>query len=305
MGIESAILLETGTNELEIVEFRVGSGNYGINVAKVREVIPAVKVTFLPQMHPYLEGVFTLRGKVLPLVSLFRCLHVPDNESDYKVIVAELNGYRIGFKVSVASKIHRISWQNVAPSPAAYASELTTSLVKMDDRMIILLDFEKILSEIYPDINRKLTTLPDAVDDKSVMELRNQKKIYIAEDSKMLRDLLVSTLHTAGYLNLNASENGQEAWDRLNALTHNSGSIHDYVDLVITDIEMPQMDGHHLTRRIKENDKLKELPVIIFSSLINEEMKRKGEACGAAAQITKPEIAELVTILDQLLTSNQ
>ena len=114
----------------------------------------------------------------------------------------------------------------------------------------------------------------------------------------MLRDLLLGTLHTAGY-NTISNENGQEAWNKLQGIVASGQPITDTLQLIITDIEMPQMDGHHLTKLIKDHPQLKELPVVIFSSLINEEMRRKGEALGAYAQITKPEIEQLIGIVDQ------
>lgn len=297
----NGILLETGTNEFEIVEFEVGTGIYGINVAKVREVINGLKVTFIPNTHPWIDGIFTLRGQVISLVDLAKCLGAEPVGDAHKIIVAELNACKIGFKVSAVSRIHRISWENMSPPPDMVQSDMATGIVKMQDRMIILLDFERILAEINPEINKKLTTVP-AVSEEFSMQ-RKDKAILIAEDSKMLRDLLVSTLTTAGYTRLTAAENGQEAWDRLQGLKVTGGAMP--VELVITDIEMPKMDGHHLIKRIKEDEALAHLPAVVFSSLINDEMRRKGEALGAAAQVTKPEISLLIDILDELLLKNK
>ncbi len=131
------------------------------------------------------------------------------------------------------------------------------------------------------------------------METRKTKTILIAEDSKMLRDLLLSTLHVAGYNNVISTENGQIAWDTLENMASDRAPMQEKLHLIITDIEMPQMDGHHLLKRIKDHENLRALPVIIFSSLINEEMRRKGEALGAAAQVTKPEITQLIDLIDQ------
>lgn len=296
---QDGILLETGTNEFEIVEFQVGNGIYGINVAKVREVIHCPKVTFIPNIHPWVEGIFTLRGQVISLVDLSKCLGVEQAGDAPKVIVAELNACKMGFKVAAVSRIHRISWENMSPPPEMFQSDMATGIVKMDDRMIILLDFERILAEINPEINRKLTTIPEV--SEAGAKHRQNTTILVAEDSKMLRDLLVSTLTAAGYTNIIATDNGQEAWDKLQELKGN-GENNLPVDLLITDIEMPRMDGHHLIKRVKGDDGLKQLPVVIFSSLINEEMRRKGEALGAAAQVTKPEISILISILDGILT---
>lgn len=294
---KEGILLESGTNEFEIIEFSVGNVYYGINVAKVREIINPIDVTKLPNSHPYVEGIFTLRGKVIPLVSLERCLNVQSATNTCKIIVSEMNGVFMGFKVDDVTRIHRISWTQMEPPPHSSAANRVIGIVKMDNRLIILLDFEKILSEIDPGINQKMSTVPETT--AELAKLRKTKTVLIAEDSHMLRELLISTLHTAGY-NTIVAEDGQQAWNKLSAISASSDKkVTDALQLVITDIEMPQMDGHHLTKRIKDDAKLQELPVVIFSSLINEEMRRKGEALGAYAQITKPEIEQLIDIIDK------
>jgi two-component system chemotaxis response regulator CheV len=290
------ILLETGTNEFEIIEFSIGKTSYGINVAKVREIINAVPVTALPNSHPFIEGIFTLRGKVMPLVNLVKCLSSDGQADSHQIIISEMNNYFVGFKVDEVSRIHRISWNQLESAPEASNSDRVIGVVKLENRLIILLDFEKILSEINPEINKKMTTIPDSSAD--LIAIRRTKTVLIAEDSHMLRELLLSTLHTAGY-NTIAMENGQQAWEKLEAIASSAKPITEQVQLVITDIEMPQMDGHHLTKRIKENKILQELPVVIFSSLINPEMQRKGEALGAYAQITKPEIEQLISTVDK------
>ncbi|MBP2654807.1 MAG: cheV [Firmicutes bacterium] len=289
------ILLETGTNEFEIIEFSVGSVSYGINVAKVREIINPLPVTPIANAHPYLAGMFTLRGRVIPLVNLARCLS-SDEKDSYKIIVSEINDCFTGFKVDDVSRIHRISWTQMEPAPQIAGSDRVVGIVKMNDRLIVLLDFEKILAEINPEINKKMTVIPEA--DPELLNTRKTKTILVAEDSHMLRELILGTLHSAGY-NTISTENGQQAWDKLEALSSSGTPIEEQLQLIITDIEMPQMDGHHLTKRIKENDKLKHLPVVIFSSLINPEMKLKGEIVGAYAQITKPEIEKLISIIDK------
>lgn len=301
MQNDQGILLETGTNEFEIIEFSVGNVCYGINVAKVRETINPIPVTPIVNMHPYVDGIFTLREKVMPLVNLARCLSSKEATGSHKVVVCEINNVFIGFKADNVSRIYRISWTQMEPAPSIARSDLVVGIIKMDNRLIILLDFEKILSEINPEMNKRMTSLPNAMPD--LIELRKSKTILIAEDSLMLRELLLNTLHTAGY-NVIAKETGQQAWDELIELTSTGKPIDEHIQLVITDIEMPQMDGHHLTKKIKEDKKLKDLPIVIFSSLINPEMRRKGEALGAYAQITKPEIKQLIDIVDQKIAYN-
>jgi two-component system chemotaxis response regulator CheV len=296
---KKGILLETGTNEFEIVEFTVGSVLYGINVAKVREVINLVDVTKMPCTHPYVDGIFTLRGKVMPLVNLARCLGAEGKDKDSKIIVSELNNFFVGFRVDEVSRIHRISWTMMEAPPQVSNSDLVIGILKMSDRLILLLDFERIVAEINPEMNKKLTTIPETMPD--LADKRNKQKILIAEDSRMLRDLLIQTLHTAGYTHTIDTENGAVAWDKLEQMLASGIPIEEQVQLVITDIEMPQMDGHRLSKLIKEHDRLKFLPIVIFSSLINPDMRRKGESIGVEAQIAKPEITQLIDILDTKL----
>lgn len=299
MDDKKGILLETGTNEFEIVEFNVGKVNYGINVAKVREVINLVPITKMPQAHPYVDGLFTLRGRVMPLVNLPRCLN-QETEDDLKnIIVTEINNYNIGFLVNSVSRIHRISWTEMEPAPNVSDSPMVVGIIKMLDKMVLLLDFEKIIAEINPEINEKLTTLPEVT--KDIKEQRNDVKVFVAEDSPMLRDLLVQTLHDAGYITTRDFSNGKLAWEALQKIGQEEGPLDDSINILISDIEMPQMDGHHLLTQIREHNKLGKLPVIFFSSLINEEMRRKGEAIGANGQISKPEIGQLIDLIDSLV----
>ena len=299
MDDKKGILLETGTNEFEIVEFNVGKVNYGINVAKVREVINLVPITKMPQAHPYVDGLFTLRGRVMPLVNLPRCLN-QETEDDLKnIIVTEINNYNIGFLVNSVSRIHRISWTEMEPAPNVSDSPMVVGIIKMLDKMVLLLDFEKIIAEINPEINEKLTTLPEVT--KDIKEQRNDVKVFVAEDSPMLRDLLVQTLHDAGYITTRDFSNGKLAWEALQKIGQEEAPLDDSINILISDIEMPQMDGHHLLTQIREHNKLGKLPVIFFSSLITEEMRRKGEAIGANGQISKPEIRQLIDLIDSLV----
>jgi two-component system chemotaxis response regulator CheV len=294
---KKGILLETGTNEFEIVEFTVGKVNYGINVAKVREVINLVPVTKMPNSHPFVDGIFTLRGQVMPLVNLPRCLGIEGQEATAKnIIVSELNNYFVGFLVNEVSRIHRVSWSAMEAPPNIANSESVVGIIKLGEKIVILLDFEKIVAEINPQINIKLTTVPNS--SVALQEVRKTKKIIIAEDSKMLRDLLINTLYGAGYLNVTAYNNGKEAWEALAIIANAEVPLEQNVHMLITDIEMPQMDGYHLLKRVRDDKVLHRLPVVIFSSLINEDMRRKGESIGASGQVSKPEIAELIGLLD-------
>lgn len=296
-GDRKGILLETGTNEFEIVEFSIGRVNYGINVAKVREVIQRTPVTAMPQAHPYIDGLFTLRGKAIPLVNLPRCLNVMSNVDDAKnIIVTEINNYDIGFLVENVSRIHRISWKDMEPSPEVGDQSRVVGIVKMPNRIVLLLDFETIIAEINPEINAKLTTVEDAAAD--VRAMRMNVHVVVAEDSPMLRDLLVTTLHDSGYRFVRDFGNGLDAWEYLQSLANKDGDISAHVGMIVSDVEMPKMDGHRLLKLVRQNDRLHDVPFVLFSSLINEEMRLKGEELGASAQISKPEIGQLINLLD-------
>ena len=299
LGDMKGILLETGTNEFEIVEFSIGGVNYGINVAKVREVIQRTHVTAMPQAHPYIDGLFTLRGKAIPLVNLPRCLNVTNGDEAKNIIVTEINNYDIGFLVENVSRIHRISWKDMEPSPEVGDQSRVVGIVKMPNRIVLLLDFETIIAEINPEINAKLTTVADANAD--VRAVRADAHVVVAEDSPMLRDLLVSTLHDSGYRFVRDFGNGQDAWEYLQGLASKDGDISSHLSIVVSDVEMPKMDGHRLLKLVRHNDRLRNVPFVLFSSLISDEMRLKGEELGASAQISKPEIGQLIELLDKFI----
>ncbi|MEK4761741.1 chemotaxis protein [Viridibacillus sp. FSL E2-0187] len=293
------ILLESGTNELEIVEFEVGSNKFGINVIKVKEIIQPIPVTFIPHAHPHVEGIIQLRGEVLPVVDMKKVLGLSGafNEQQ-KYIVAEFNRQRVVFHVDNVTMIHRISWNQIEKPTDMYqgGGSQVIGVIKQEDLMLLLLDFEKIMVDINPDSGISVESVKKLGDRN-----RSEKKIVIAEDSPLLRKLLHDTMHEAGYMNIEFFENGKDALDYLLALADRENDVSKVVQLVVTDIEMPQMDGHHLTKQIKTHPELSKLPVIIFSSLITDDLRHKGDQVGAEDQISKPEIAELILKIDQYI----
>ncbi len=302
MAVEkNGILLESGTNEFEIVEFLVGAVHYGINVAKVREVIQSASfpITKVALAHPYLDGVITLRGSTIPLVNLPRCMGHGQGEHCKSIIVTEINAYAIGFLVDDVLRIHRISWNDMESPPQVGGGSRVVGLVRFGDKIVQLMDFESIIAEVNPQINKKLTEVESRND--NLQELRQRAPIVVAEDSTMLRNMVVGTLQDAGYGNVVSFVNGLEAWNFLHPEEGNGPDMGR--GAVITDIEMPKMDGHRLLKLIRDDQVLRGLPVILFSSLINDEMRSKGEMLGATGQITKPEMNELVNFLDTVLFS--
>lgn len=298
--METGILLESGTNELEILEFRVGSNYYGINVAKIREILPYQVPTPIPNADARIEGIFMPRDEIISIVDLSRVMNLPAAQSTVgdMYIVTNFNNLNTAFHVQGVEGIHRVSWGDIIePDSTINASGMgmATGIVRIDDRLIIILDFEKIVAEINPETGLKISDV-----EHMTGRSRVDSPILIAEDSPLLGKMLLDCLKRAGFANIDLTNNGKECWDKLSAYQE-QGVLDQKVACVITDIEMPQMDGHHLTKLIKSDEQMMHIPVIIFSSLINDEMRKKGESLGADMQLSKPEIGQLVGAIDQIL----
>ncbi|MHC8517139.1 chemotaxis protein [Sporosarcina sp. ITBMC105] len=300
MQRQDGILLESGTNEIEIVEFEIGNNRYGINVIKVKEIILPTPITIIPHAHPSIEGIIQLRGDVLPVIDMETVMGLPKTigKNEGKYIVAAFNQQQVVFHVQDVSQIHRVSWDQIEKPADLYSGDTTQviGVIKRSEDMLLLLDFEKIVLDINPESGIRV----EEVKKLGVRE-RSDKRILVAEDSPLLRKLLNDTLTEAGYANIEFFENGKDALAYLENAVASGQKAQEVVQLVITDIEMPQMDGHHFTKRIRENEQLAMLPVIIFSSLITDELKHKGENVGANDQVSKPGIAELVLKMDQYI----
>lgn len=300
--METGILLESGTNELEILEFRVGNNFYGINVAKIREILCYQVPTPVPNADRRIEGIFMPRDEVISVIDLAACLNMTAEKtsSSDMYIVTNFNQLNAAFHVNAVLGIHRVSWSEIIkPDSTVNAADagMATGIVRINDKLIIILDFEKIVSEINPETGLKMSDV-EHMRGRS----RNESPILIAEDSALLSKMIVNCLKQAGYDNITTTDDGQACWEKLGEYKR-SGEIDDRVACVITDIEMPRMDGHRLTKLIKTNDSFKHIPVVIFSSLVNDEMRRKGEQLGADAQLSKPEIGQLVEAIDGLLNA--
>ena len=297
--MDSKILLENGTNELEVLEFTVCGNSYGINVAKIKEIIPYQPVTPVPNSHPSIEGIFMPRDIMITAIDLRNCLQRGTSEPGGLFIVTNFNNLDIAFHVDTVLGIHRVSWTEITkPNETVNTVDesISTGIIKIDNKLVIILDFEKILSDINPETGLKV----DEVDLIEKNSKRNEKAILIAEDSILLNKMIVESLKKAGYVQLIHTANGQEAWDVIQQCKA-KGTLKEDIQCVITDIEMPMMDGHRLTKLIKTDEATKHIPVIIFSSLVNDEMRKKGESLGANAQLSKPEIGNLVRLVDGLL----
>ena len=204
----------------------------------------------------------------------------------------------VAFRVDSIEGISRISWKDIQKPDKTIANgddSVATGIAQCGKELVIILDFEKIVAEIAPETTIQVTDV-DKMGDRPICN----SPIVIAEDSILLSKMIDDSLERAGFTNVKNFSNGQEAWDYLSQI-HNDSDLYDKVNLVITDIEMPEMDGHRLTKLIKDDEHLKKIPVIIFSSLINEQMRQKGKELGADEQLSKPEIGHLITVMDEPL----
>lgn len=300
--MDTNILLESGTNELEILEFTLGDNHYGINVAKIREILQYMPVTPVPNTHPSVEGIFMPRDTMITVINLKSCLGLEQTDEKGLFIITNFNKLDIAFHVDEVIGIHRVSWEAIIKPDSTINGQdgsVSTGVIKMNDKLVVILDFESIVSGISPETGLRTADIENMVERN-----RSDSPILIAEDSPLLSKLITDCLRKAGYEKLIITNNGQEAWDQLCKIKE-AGNIYDKVHCIITDIEMPVMDGHRLTKLAKSDDVIKKIPLIIFSSLVNEEMKRKGEQLGADAQLTKPEIGQLVDAIDELIGKAQ
>ena len=261
---KKGILLESGTNEIEVMEFTIDGSLYGINVAKVKEILVSAPVKLMPHAHAAVEGIFKPRDVVIHTV--------------------------VG--------ISRISWRDIQKPDKTISGGregVATGIAQCGEDLVTILDFEKIVAEIAPE-----TTIQMSEIDQLGPRNRSNSAIVVAEDSILLSKMIEEALHKSGYVNTKMFSNGQELWDYLNTLRGND-RLDELVSLIITDIEMPQMDGHRLTKLVKSDKEFRHIPLVIFSSLITEEMRRKGKELGADEQMSKPEIGHLVQVIDHLL----
>ena len=295
------ILLESGTNELEVLIFHLGDQTYGVNVAKVREVILPTRVSASPQQPTCVRGMFNLRGRVLPLVDLHRFFGIQpasDDEQKRRVIVTEFNGAQAAFQVDSVDQIHRMSWADMkaVPDTGGIAGGgiddrfAITGITEINDRLVLMLDFESVYDEITLQEQYHVTHVANtlSVDRPAV-------RLYLADDSKFIQSIMRRLLLASDYTDLHLFDNGRLAWEALDKAAKTADRV---PDIIISDIEMPQMDGLHLCKRIKADTRFANIPVVVFSSLVTDETQHKSQSVGANEQISKPELVKLVELLD-------
>ena len=308
------ILLESGTNEMEILTFILGGQVFGVNVAKVQSIVPYDEklVTRMPEAQEAMEGMLLYRQRTIPLIDLKRALQVrssgdgPGTDADNGpgegasdrevIIVTEFNNTTNSFKVDGVNRIHRLSWKDFVPM-GDFLSRSGAGIIgsiNIEDSEILIVDMEMILSTIIPDL-----AFEEASDETLAAAGKKDRediRIFFAEDSVIIRKNVIRILADTGYKAVTAFDNGQAAWKALTAPDAREQQPH----IIISDIEMPGMDGLTLCRRIKADVAGEEIPVVMFSSLINDQMITKCNAVGADGYVTKPEMNKLVAILDEL-----
>ncbi|MGY8770541.1 MAG: chemotaxis protein CheW [Pirellulales bacterium] len=280
--------------------FSIADFTFGINVAKVREVLPFQEITSLPKSHASVMGVFKLRNRVIPCVSLRKHLGISktDDALGRQMILTDFNKMQTAFTVDHVERIHRISWEKIMGVPDVMAKGNTpvTAVASIGGKMVSMLDFELIAANVM-DEKRELQKFENKLN-----IARDQYRILVADDSPTVRASIVSMLKNNGYTNLEVFVNGADCWNWIEQRWNETKDVNTVAHLVISDVEMPQIDGFHLTYKIKEHNELKRMPVCLYSSIVSPDNHKKGIAVGADAQLSKPEIDKTIEMADQLIT---
>ncbi|MCL2080204.1 MAG: chemotaxis protein [Oscillospiraceae bacterium] len=293
------------TSILQLMEFTMSGNSFGINVAKVTEIMRNTAITPMTLSHPCIDGIFKPRDRLITVINLPRYMALPENENltDNMFMLTNFENTNAAFVVHTVEGMHRVKWSDVErPSSIIYGANdsVITGTVKIEDRLITIIDFEKVLYDINPETGLQISEV-----EKMGAREHSQKPVVVVEDSVFLRRMLLESLQVAGYENISEFDNGQDAWDYLvkcrDECLENITPIEKKVSIVITDIEMPRMDGHHLTKLIKNDNVLSKIPVLVFSSLIDDAQKQQGLSIGVNAHLSKPQIGMLVSTMDEYI----
>ncbi len=308
------ILLEVGTNEVEVFEFNLAGQHYGVNVAKVNQIVQREQLTITRADCPPngVLGSITFRGQPIMVIDLRQILGIYDEEPDPSralMLVTQFNDQIVAFAIDGAERIHRVSWKSFEPISSNFAQEnpYVNGIIRLEDRLILILDLEYILTLINPRLGMSIDHGQIAKIEQEYKP-RDHIKILFAEDSAMIRKMVHNQLTDVGFTNVELATNGKEALDKIAAAKADSQEtgkpFSEYYDLILTDIEMPVMDGLTFCKNVKQEFKL-ETPVIVFSSLINDQMIAKCKAVGANGWGTKPKVNLIVDIIDRLIVQGE
>ncbi|MEW8626896.1 MAG: chemotaxis protein [Candidatus Thiodiazotropha sp.] len=300
-----------GTNRLEVLLFSLGEDRdtnrnelFGINVFKVREVMHVPDITHAPDMPESVEGMVSLRGSMVPVVNLAKFCGVQTKDKPGILMITEYNKHVQGFLVYSVDTIERLNWEEVKAPPPMLVNQLgglVTAVAELEDhRLVMIMDVEKVLSE-----SAGLYDSEELFEGIHRQDVSKEITVLFADDSSVARDQIVRTLDHMGVKHISAT-NGAEAWDKLNELAERAEatgkSISDEVQFILTDVEMPEMDGYVLTRMVKQDARFENIPVIMHSSLTSDANQALGEGVGADAYVPKFEPKELAQTLGKLIT---
>ena len=302
-----------GTNRLEVLLFSLGKNNktgrdevFGINVFKVREVMHVPEITHAPDMPDSVEGMVSLRGSMVPVINLQKFCGVDADEGPKILMLTEYNENVQGFLVHSVDNIERLDWDEVKAPPAMLASRLdglVTAVAELvNKKLVMIMDVEKVLAD-----TTALYDEDSLYDGIHKHEKSENITVLFADDSVVARDQIQNTLERMG-LNFIVTKNGAEAWERLKEIADKADTtghrISEYVNMILTDVEMPEMDGYVLTRKVKADRRFKDIPVIMHSSLTAEANHALGRGVGADAYVPKFQPMELSAMLDKMLTKH-
>ncbi len=287
--------------ELQLLEFEVGKNHYGISITKVLEIMMRRRLAPLPDSPEEIEGVFMPRDKLITVVDLHKVLKLEEDKDERGLfIICRFNNTDIGFHVDKVNGIHTTNWSEVEHPPEIAVrpeNSISTGIVKSKDAIIMIVDFERIVMELGGKPELDLTGAEDVQGEEFFIG----KHLVIAEDSDFLNHMIVNSLTDIGFNDIRSFKNGKEAWDYIFSVREIGGDITDTIGAVITDIEMPQMDGLSLTKLIKSDSILKNIPVFLFSSLPDEQTAVKAAEAGADGHYTKPQIGLLIQKLAEIM----
>jgi two-component system chemotaxis response regulator CheV len=283
-----------GQNRLELLLFRLqGRQMFGINVFKVKEVVQCPPLTLTPGSHPVIRGIASLRGNNIPVMDLSHAIGGPrmENPVEYFIIITEYNRRMLAFLVGAVDRIVNTQWEDILPPPKGLGhSSYMTAVTHIDDELVEIIDVEKVLSEVLG-TEEELTKPVES----SSADL-DKLKILVVDDSMVARNQMKRVLDEIGIEAIMAKD-GNEALSLLKGWAE-EGGVNDWLSMVISDIEMPKMDGYSLVTAIREDSKLAGLYVILHSSLsgvFNESMVRKVGADHFLAKFVPDELAEKIT----------
>ena len=301
-SINANKVVETGINEFELLEFKIGKNCYGINVSKIKEILPYKEVTPIPNAHEFIEGIFMPRNMIITSVDLGKALRLKNFDYGNRdmAIVAKFNNITVSFHVEEVVGIHRILWNEINKPDSTIDSDehsLATGIVRVDNRLIIILDLEKILSEINTELG---------ISAKTVEKFRTNKvykeKILLVEDSSLILRELKECFNMAGYKNVELATNGREALEIMRKYKE-KGKPKEF-DCIITDIEMPIMDGRQLIMNLKADSAFKSIPIIVFSSIVDNDNLYDETLIKADELQGKPNIEQVIETLNRMFNNN-